>query len=84
MPFPPPVDHVLVELFTMARPSWVALCSMAHIFIELLKSLHHDKAVIHERDVILVYPVIIDINSDNQVKLCPYFSIVLFFVLSNL
>ena len=57
---------------------------MAHSFIELLKSLHHDKAVIHEGGVILVYPVIIDINFDNQVKLCPYFSIVLFFVLSNL
>jgi len=34
LPFPPPVDHVLSELFTMTCPSWMAL--------------HHDKAVIHE------------------------------------
>ena len=26
--FPPPRDHILSELFTMTRPSWVALCSM--------------------------------------------------------
>ena len=43
--FPPPVDHVLSELSTMTRPSWVALHGMAHSFIEL------DKAMIH---VILV------------------------------
>ena len=48
--FPPPVDHVLLELSAMTRPSWVALHSMAHSFIELCKPLHHDKAVIHEGD----------------------------------
>ena len=26
--FPPPRDRILSELFTMTRPSWVALCSM--------------------------------------------------------
>ena len=34
------VDHILSELSTMTCPSWVALHSMAHSFIEL------DKAVI--------------------------------------
>ena len=41
LPFPSPVDHVLSELSTMPRPSWVALHIMAHSFIEL------DKAVVH-------------------------------------
>ena len=40
LPFPSPVDHILSELFTMTRPSWVALHGM-HSFIEL------DKAVVH-------------------------------------
>ena len=39
--FPSPMDPVLPELSTMTHPSWVALHSMAHSFIEL------DKAVIH-------------------------------------
>ena len=39
LPFP--VNHVLSELSTMTRPSWVALHSMPHSFIEL------DKAVVH-------------------------------------
>ena len=41
MPSPSPVDHILSELSTMTRPSWVALHGMAHSFIEL------DKAVVH-------------------------------------
>ena len=40
-PFPSPVDHILSELSTMTRPSWLALHGMAHSFIEL------DKAVAH-------------------------------------
>ena len=36
LPFPSPVDHVLSELSTMTRPSWVALHSMAHSFIDLV------------------------------------------------
>ena len=35
------VDHILSELSTMTRPSWVALQGMVHSFIEL------DKAVVH-------------------------------------
>ena len=35
IPFPSPVDHVLSELSTMTRLSWVALHGMAHSFIEL-------------------------------------------------
>ena len=41
LPFPSPVDHVLSELSTVTRPSWVALHGMAHSFIE------SDKAVVH-------------------------------------
>ena len=41
LPFPSLVDHILSELSTMTHLSWVALCGMAHSFIEL------DKAVIH-------------------------------------
>ena len=40
LPFPSPVDHILSELSTMTRLSWVALQGMAQSFIEL------DKAVI--------------------------------------
>ena len=41
LPFPSPVDHILSELSTKTRPSWVALHGMTHSFIEL------DKAVVH-------------------------------------
>ena len=41
LPFPSPGDHILSELSTMTRLSWVALHGMAHSFIEL------DKAVVH-------------------------------------
>ena len=41
LPFPSPVDHVLSELSTLTRTSWVALHCMSHSFIEL------DKAVVH-------------------------------------
>ncbi|XP_058036894.1 phosphotriesterase-related protein isoform X3 [Ahaetulla prasina] len=54
LPFPSPVDHVLSELSAMTCPSWVSLHSIVHSFIELRKPLHHDKAVIHERDYCLI------------------------------
>ena len=41
LPLPSLVDHVLSELSTMTRLSWVAPHGMAHSFIEL------DKAVVH-------------------------------------
>ena len=41
LPFPSPMDCILSDLSTMTCPSWVALHSMAHSFIEL------DKAVVH-------------------------------------
>ena len=41
LPFPSPVDHILSELSTMTRPSWVALHGMVHSFIEW------DKAAVH-------------------------------------
>ena len=40
-PFPSPVDHILSELCTMTRLSWVALHSMAHSYIELYKAVVH-------------------------------------------
>ena len=42
-------DHVLSELFTRTRLSWVTLHGMAHSFLKLGKPLHY-KAVIHEGD----------------------------------
>ena len=50
--FPPPVDHILSELFTLTFPSWVALLSVAHGFTELHKPLHHNTAVIHQEILI--------------------------------
>ena len=41
LPFPSPVDHILSDLSTMTRLSWVAPHGMAHSFIEL------DKVVVH-------------------------------------
>ena len=41
LPFASPRDHILSEFSTITCPSWVALHSMAHSFIEL------DKAVVH-------------------------------------
>ena len=48
LPFPSPVDHVLSELSTVTRLSWVSLRGMAHSFIEL------DKAVIHVINLVSV------------------------------
>ena len=48
LPFPPPVDHVVSELFTMIHPYLVALHGMAHSFIKLQKLLRHDKVAILE------------------------------------
>ena len=55
LPFPSQADLVLSELFSMTCPSWVALLSMAHSFIELPKPFHHDRAVIHEVDIVYTY-----------------------------
>ena len=40
LPFPPPVDHILSELFTLTHPFWVALYGMGliHYFIQFLSS----------------------------------------------
>ena len=35
LPFPPPVNHILSELFAMTHPSWAALQSMPHSLFEL-------------------------------------------------
>ena len=42
------MDHVLSELSTMTRLSWVALQSMAHSIIEL------GKAVVHVISLVIV------------------------------
>ena len=41
LPFPSLVDHILSELSTVTHPSWMALHSMAHSFIELHKAVIH-------------------------------------------
>ena len=41
LPFFSPMHHVLSELFAMTCPSWVALHSMVHSFIELDKTVAH-------------------------------------------
>ena len=41
LPFCSPVDHILSELSTMTYLSWVILQGIAHIFIELDKSVVH-------------------------------------------
>ena len=46
LPFPSPVDHVLSEISTLTRPSWVALHGMAHRFLELDKALVHGISLI--------------------------------------
>jgi len=49
LPFPPPMDQIFSEFFTMTHPSWLAPHGRAHSFTELHKPFSHDKAVIHER-----------------------------------
>ena len=66
LPFLPPVDHVLSELFTMTHPSWVTLHGMAYSFIELCKHLHHHKAVLHEG--IPNQPILKEINPEHHWK----------------
>ena len=46
LPFPSPVDHILSELSTMTRPSWVALHIMAHSFIDLCKAVIHETILV--------------------------------------
>ena len=67
LPFPPPVDHVLSELFTMTHLSWVALPDMAHSFTELCKPLHQGKAVIHEGENMCSQGLKADAIADRQV-----------------
>ena len=47
LPFPSPVGHVLSELSTRTRSSWVALHGMVHSFTEL------DKVVVHVISLII-------------------------------
>ena len=48
LPFFPPVDHVLSELFTMTHLSCVALHGMARSVPELYNRFHNNKVVICE------------------------------------
>ena len=45
LPCSPPVDHILLELFSMTHSSWVALLGIARGFIKLHKPLCHYNAV---------------------------------------
>ena len=53
----------LSELSTMTHPSWVALHTMTHNFIELCKPLCRDKTVIHEGQCVYMLTVCIQISS---------------------
>ena len=64
LPFPSPVDHVLLELFTTTRPPWVGLHGMAHIFTALCKPLHHNKALIREEEESRWYYILSSCTSD--------------------
>ena len=57
LPFPPPVYHVLSELFTMTHNG------QAHSFIELHKPLHHEKTVIHGGEIFLEGLIILNKNA---------------------
>ena len=46
--FPPPVGHVLSELFIMTGLSWVTLHGLADSFTDFCRPLHHDKTMIYE------------------------------------
>ena len=57
------MDHILSELFTMTRLSWVALQGMAHSFIEL------GKAVVHVISLVET-EVKVKVKSYSHVRLC--------------
>ena len=46
------LQHHSLKLSAMTCPSWVALHGIAHGFPELFKPLRHDKAVIHEGQIL--------------------------------
>ena len=54
---PSPVDHILSELSTMTRPSWVALHDMAHSFISRLWSMWSDWLVFCDCGFHFVFPL---------------------------
>ena len=54
LPFPSPVDHTLLEFFTMTHLSWVALHSMTHNFIKLWRPLCQNKTMVHEGQICIV------------------------------
>ena len=58
LPFPPLVDHIFSELFTVTNLFLVDLHGMAHGFIELHKLLRLDKVVICDTSVIDLWSVI--------------------------
>ena len=57
LPCPSPVEHILSELSTMTRLSWVALHGMAYSFIEL------DKAVVHVISLTSLFVIVVFILS---------------------
>ena len=54
LPFPPPIGHVISELFIITHLSWVVLNGMAYSFIEFCKSSLHDKALIRQGEQCLI------------------------------
>ena len=57
LPLSSPVDHILSELSTMTRLSWVALCGIFHSFIEL------DKTVVHVISLTSLFVIVVFILS---------------------
>ena len=69
LPFLPPVDNVLSEIFTMTHLSWVALHGIAYDLIDLCKPFHHNKAVNDEGEIFMqwkrIYSILVDYKHKN-------------------
>ena len=68
LPFPSPMDHILSELSTMTRLSWVALHGMAHSFIDLDKAADDDCSHEIKRHLLLGRKVMTNLDSILKIK----------------
>ena len=71
-PLPSLVDHILSELYSMIRPSWVALHGIVHCFIELHKAMIHVMILISFQWLCFhsVYPLMDEDKSLLQASWC--------------
>jgi len=72
LPVPSPVGHVLSKLSTMTYPSWMALRSMAHSFIELDKDVVHVISNAEEAEIERLYEDLQDLFELTPKKRCPF------------